>query len=119
MSDNPSRHVDTDLVHGHVSSPAQLIGVFVALLALTGLTVSAASWQLGDFDVWVSLGIAGLKATLVAAYYMHLRYDHPTNAVLLIFSVFVVVLFLGLTLSDTLRLAPELDAASASQVESV
>ena len=98
--------------HGHhVSSPAELIGIFLALLVLTGVTVAAARLPFGDFDVWVALGIAGVKALLVAAYYMHLKYDKPLNAVLLVFSILVVVLFLGVTLSDSVQLVPEVEAA--------
>ena len=82
------------------------------MLALTGLTVVAAQFPFGDFDVYVALGIAGVKAFLVAVYYMHLKYDRPLNAVLLVFSIVLVVLFLGVTLSDTRQLAPEVEAAS-------
>ena len=105
---------DSETIHTHVSSPAQLIGIFVALLALTGLTVWAAEWPVGHFDVWIALGIAGIKATLVAAYFMHLRYDHPTNTLLLIFSIATVVLFLGVTLTDVQQLVPEVEAAEAA-----
>ena len=96
----------------HVSSPQQLLGIFAALLALTGLTVGAAQYSFGDLDVWVALGIAGVKAFLVAAYFMHLRYDKPLNALLLVFSIVVVVLFLGVTLSDIIQLVPEVEAAA-------
>lgn len=95
----------------HVSSPAQLIGVFVALLGLTALTVAAAEWPVGSWDVWLALSIAGVKATLVALYFMHLRYDRPVNGLMLLFSVAVLVLFLGVTLSDVLQLQPEVEAA--------
>lgn len=101
---------DSETIHTHVSSPAQLIGIFVALLALTGLTVWAAEWEVGHFDVWIALSIAGVKATLVAAYFMHLRYDHPTNTLLLIFSILTVVLFLAVTLLDVRELVPEVEA---------
>ena len=84
----------------------------MALLALTGVTVAAAELPFGDFDVYVALGIAGVKAFLVAAYFMHLKYDSPLNAVLLIFSIVLVVLFLGVTLSDTTQLAPEVQQAA-------
>lgn len=96
----------------HVSSPAQLIGIFVALLCLTGITVAAAELPFGEWDVWVALGIAGVKAFLVAAYFMHLKYDNPLNAALLVFSILIVVLFLGVTLSDVLQLVPEVEAAA-------
>lgn len=98
--------------HGHhVSSVSQLIGIFVALLVLTGITIAASRFNFGEFDVWVALGIAGVKAFLVAAYYMHLRYDHPLHTALLVFSVLIVVLFLGVSLSDVLELLPEVEAA--------
>ncbi|MFK7818804.1 MAG: cytochrome C oxidase subunit IV family protein [Planctomycetaceae bacterium] len=107
-----SKTIEHASEHGHhVSSPAQLIGIFLALLTLTGVTVLAAELPFGEFDVWVALGIAGVKAFLVAAYYMHLRYDTPLNAMLLVFSIVVVVLFLGVTLSDVLQLVPEVEAA--------
>ena len=112
MKTEPAQVSGEGHAHHHVSSPAQLIGIFVALLALTGLTVMAAEIPFGDFDVYVALGIAGVKAFLVAVYYMHLKYDKPLNAVLLVFSIVLVELFLGVTLSDVRQLAPEVEAAS-------
>ena len=94
----------------HVSSPQQLLTIFGLLLLLTGLTVAASTWPVGEWDVWIALSIAGVKAGLVAAYFMHLRYDHPTNTLLLLFSIAVVVLFLGLTVSDAVQLLPETQA---------
>ena len=101
-------------IHSHVSSPQQLISIFVALLGLTALTVSASTWPVGLFDVWIALGIAGVKAFLVAAYFMHLRYDKPTNSLLLLFSVGVVVLFLGVTLADVHQSEPQVQAAGVA-----
>lgn len=116
MNDNENHHsADSETIHTHVSSPAQLIGIFVTLLALTGLTVWAATWPVGHFDVWIALSIAGVKATLVAAYFMHLRYDHPTNSLLLVFSIATVVLFLGVTLVDVQELVLEVQAQENSQ----
>jgi len=102
----------TEQIHSHVSSPGQLLIVFVTLLGLTALTITASTWQVGELEIWIALGIAGMKAILVAAYFMHLRYDKPTNALMLIFSVGVVVLFIGVTLADSIELAPEVDAAA-------
>ncbi len=103
---------DSETIRTHISSPTQLLTIFGALLALTALTVWAATWPVGNFDVWIALGIAGIKAGLVAAYFMHLRYDQPTNSLLLIFSVGTVVLFLSVTLADVLQLVPEVEAAA-------
>ncbi len=105
---------DSETIRTHISSPTQLLIIFSALLVLTALTVWAATWPVGDFDVWIALGIAGIKAGLVAAYFMHLRYDRPTNSLLLIFSISTVVLFLSVTLADVLQLVPEVEAAAPS-----
>lgn len=87
-------------VHVHVMAPASLLLVFSALVALTLLTVVVAQLSLGAWEVWTSLGIATIKAVLVAAYFMHLRYDKSFNAVILIASLLFFALFLGLTLAD-------------------
>ena len=50
------------------------VGIFVALLCLTGATVLAAETDLGAFNNVVMLGIAVTKATLVVLWFMHVRY---------------------------------------------
>ena len=104
-----------------------LIGVYVALLFLTWLTVStsaaesplALGIELGSAEVVVAMAIACIKATLVAAYFMHLRYDKPLNALLLVFSLVFVALFIVLTVSDAIMYGPDFEpmpepAAAAS-----
>ena len=105
-----------EVVHSHVSSRAQLIAVFVSLLALTALTVWSSTWDIGKIDIWLAMGIAGLKATLVASYYMHLRYDSLTNSLLLMFTIGILILFLGVTLTDVEQLVPEVEAAGTQSV---
>jgi cytochrome c oxidase subunit IV len=85
---------------GHAIPAPVLIAVFLALIALTVITVVASYLPLGDFEIWVALGIATVKAALVAAYFMHLRYDNPLNAVLFIFCLLFVALFVGFVLMD-------------------
>ena len=45
-------------------------------------------------------GIATIKATLIAVYFMHLRYDKPFNTIVFVSSLLFVGLFLALTLMD-------------------
>ena len=78
-----------------------IIAVFAALVALTIVTLVAAQFPTGSLEIWISLGIASVKAGLVAAYFMHLRYDKPFNALILIASIGFVGLFLALTLADS------------------
>ncbi|MEM8681353.1 MAG: cytochrome C oxidase subunit IV family protein [Planctomycetota bacterium] len=84
----------------HVMSPTMLWGVFAALILLTFVTVAAAQVSFGAWEVWVSLGIASVKASLVALYFMHLRYDKPFNAIAFVSALLFVALFLALTLMD-------------------
>ena len=84
----------------HVMSPRTLLTVFAALVILTIVTVAAAQVSFGAWEVWVSLAIASIKATLVASYFMHLRYDKSFNGLVFISSLLFVALFLALTLMD-------------------
>ena len=47
--------------------------VWGVLLVLTAVTVAVSFLNLGLWNAAVALGIASLKATLVALYFMHLR----------------------------------------------
>jgi cytochrome c oxidase subunit 4 len=56
-----------------VSPPRALIGSWIALLGLLGVTVFAAYLPLGAFNTAVALAIAAGKALIVAAVFMELR----------------------------------------------
>lgn len=96
--------------HGlaHVIPARILIGVFLALVVLTVITVAMTWVPTGRFEIWISLGIATVKAGLVSAYFMHLRYDNPLNAVIFLLGLLFIALFLGLTLMDTHQYQPDL-----------
>ena len=49
----------------------------LALLALLGLTIGAAYLNLGPLNTIVAMAIAAAKATLIALFFMHLRYSKP------------------------------------------
>lgn len=51
------------------------IYVYVALVALTGLTLLSAALDFGKSSTIVSLAIATTKAGLVLLYFMHLKYE--------------------------------------------
>ena len=77
-----------------------LLTVFVALLALTVLTVYQSTFNLGNIEVWLSLTIATIKAGLVIAFFMHLLWDKPLNIIIILSSLVFVALFLGFTMMD-------------------
>jgi cytochrome c oxidase subunit 4 len=96
--------------HGlaHVMPVRVLVNIFLILVLLTIVTVGATFFPTGSFEIWISLGIATVKATLVAAYFMHLRYDNPMNAVLFAFGLLFVALFLGFTMMDSAQYQDDL-----------
>lgn len=102
-------HVEAASAHGagaHITSPDLLLKVWGALVVLTVVTVAVTWVDLGPFNLLVAIGIAGLKATLVALYFMHLRWDRPLNGVVFLTAILFVVLFIGITLFDTLEYKP-------------
>jgi len=70
-------HTGDHSEHGdhHVLPLWLLIGTWVVLMILTVLTVTAAQYDLGAFDLPVAMGIATVKATLVLMIFMHLGFD--------------------------------------------
>ena len=92
---------------GHVVPVRTLAAVLAVLLVLTVATVAVTRVDLGGFNVAVALAIALVKASLVLLYFMHLRWDRPFHALVLIAALAFVVLFVGLTLLDSFAYQPE------------
>jgi cytochrome c oxidase subunit 4 len=84
------------------ASPLKMyFGVFFALLVGTGLTVYAATLDLGRYNAAVALGIATIKATLVALFFMHVWHaSEKLTKLVVIAALFFLLLLLGLTMSD-------------------
>ena len=80
---------------GHAESWKLYAAVLAALLFLTTVTVGAAYIDLGPANIVIALGIATVKAVLVALFFMHLLHDRPINAVIGVSGF----LFLGLMLT--------------------
>ncbi|MEL6498638.1 MAG: cytochrome C oxidase subunit IV family protein [Planctomycetota bacterium] len=103
---------DHDHAHGHVIVPWYiLLGVLLVLLFLTGLTVAQSQFEIYAAEVWgwqiptwvnivLAMFIATIKGSLVALYFMQLRYDKGVNAMLFLFTIFAVWLFLMFTMID-------------------
>jgi cytochrome c oxidase subunit 4 len=85
---------------GHVVPLRLLFAVLGALLALTVITVAITWVDLGGLNLVAALAIAVIKASLVALYFMHLRWDRPFNAVILITALVAVALFIAFALLD-------------------
>ena len=79
-----------------------LLATFGALIFFTIVTVVVAkTLPLGSFEVWVSIGIATVKAALVLLFFMHMLHDKPFNVLVFMSSFLFVALFVGIVLTDT------------------
>jgi len=85
-----------------------LITVYVTLVVLTGVTYAVSRLDLGQGNIWVALGIAFIKASIVALYFMHLRWESPFNGIVLIAAFFFVALFIGISMLDSHTYRPNL-----------
>jgi cytochrome c oxidase subunit 4 len=85
----------------HIVPVRVYIGIFLALMAGTTLTVIAAfhdfPWQ---FNTVIALTIAVIKATLVVLYFMHVRYSSRLIWVIVTSALFWLAILFALTFSD-------------------
>jgi cytochrome c oxidase subunit 4 len=88
--------------HSSAKSPLKgYIAVWIALLIGTGLTVYAATLDLAPYNAAVALGIATIKATLVALFFMHVWHaSEKLTKLVVIAALFFLLLLLGLTMTD-------------------
>ncbi|MEO1583032.1 MAG: cytochrome C oxidase subunit IV family protein [Planctomycetota bacterium] len=98
--------------HGHVIVPWQtLLGVLLTLLVFTVITVFQAQFEKHAAYVWgwdipgwvnivLAMAIATVKGALVVLFFMQLWWDRGVNALLFLFTIFAVWLFLMFTMID-------------------
>ncbi|MGH8014812.1 MAG: cytochrome C oxidase subunit IV family protein [Candidatus Zixiibacteriota bacterium] len=89
--------------HSHVLPIKVYLGVATALLVLTAITVAVAQYHFGEFNLLIAMLVAEIKATLVALYFMHLRYDSRMYAIVFVGSLMFLAVFITFTMLDTLR----------------
>ena len=93
---------------GHVVPFWLLFVVWVALMVLTYITVTAAYIDLGNWNLIIAMVIATTKASLVVLFFMHLRWDTQLNALIFITSLVFVTIFIIFALIDTSSNLPTL-----------
>ena len=111
MSDHEQHNV------GHIVPISILVATGGGLLVLTVITVFAASIDFGPANVWIALGIAGVKATMVVLLFMHLLWDRPFNGVVFVASIAFLAIFIAFTMTDTFEYRPDIDTGNSLQVQ--
>src|ERR1700733_14119080 len=89
--------------HVHISSTRFYIGIFAALICLTIATVKVSYYDFGSANIVIAMLIATMKASLVAAFFMHLRYDQLFNTLAFLGAFLFLGIFILLTYDDVGR----------------
>jgi len=94
----------TEHSHAEGSTRVFLI-VWFWLLAFTGVEVFLGYEQL-ELKLMLTLlmGLSVIKAALIIAYFMHLRYERPSMALALMPALVMVIVLMNIFLPDSLRL---------------
>ncbi len=102
MSDAHASHRHAPDHVPHVTPLTIYIRTFATLLVLTVITVAASRVNLGTtVNLGIALVIATIKASIVAAFFMHLAGDHKFHTVIFVSSVVFLVIFVAFTMFDT------------------
>ena len=87
--------------NGHHILPFKLyVQIFASLLVLTVITVWVAQFDFGSLNTVIAMLVATVKATLVALYFMHLKYDDKLNTVCLLSGVFFLLVMFAFIAID-------------------
>ena len=81
----------------HILSFKTLGLILAALLLLTGITIAVSYFDLGIFNIFIALGIACTKVSLVLLFFMHLKYEGKTirrSFIGTIFFLFIMISFM-------------------------
>lgn len=89
--------------HNHIMPLSLYINIGLILLGLTIVTVWVSYHDYGEFNLVVAMAIAATKASLVALFFMHLKYDNKLYSVIFLGAIFFLAIFIVITMFDTLR----------------
>ena len=108
-------HGELQMGHHHVSSPELFRNVLITLLILTALTVAASRIHFGSANMLIAMAIASIKASLVIAFFMHLKWDTGINKIVFLSAFLFLSLLFVFTLGDqaTRRMDHEMHVVKA------
>lgn len=97
------------------------LAVYALLLVLLGITVIAAQFEVGRWNLVVTLAIASTKAILIVLYFMHVKHGTPLVKLVVIIGIFWMVIMVTLTISDywTRPWDPLIDLSGSSDPSSL
>jgi cytochrome c oxidase subunit 4 len=79
------------------------VTIWLALLVLTALTITAAGLHLGGWSVFAAIAIATVKGSLVLLFFMNLRREDRVFKIMLFLALFTLTIIMVLTFLDVLK----------------
>lgn len=88
----------------HITPMSTYLKIGGALFALTFLTIGAHVLRehFQPFSAVIAFAIASVKAYLVMAFFMHLKYDVPSNRIIFATGFIFLALLFGISMLDIL-----------------
>lgn len=85
----------------HITPYSTYIYVFIFLVVMTLITVyTAREIHIGEMNFVLAMVIASAKATVVALFFMHLKFEDSITWVFALYPLFLLGLLIGLTSVD-------------------
>jgi cytochrome c oxidase subunit 4 len=80
---------------GHASPLANYLKSFIALIILTAITVGITRFDFGNMNLVVAMIVASIKASIVALFFMHLKYEKFTTWIYAAFPLVLLGIMMG------------------------
>lgn len=100
MDHSGKDHGKVEKHHHHIVPNSTALTIGIALLVFTAITVWVAGIDLGRLNFVVAFLVASIKGTLVALFFMNLKYDRRENGVIFATSFLFLAIFIVLTGTD-------------------
>ena len=89
----------------HIVSKKTYYAIFGALMVGTAMTIGAAFINLHNFNIVVALLIAGVKASLVVFFFMHVKYSSRLTKLTVAIGFIWLFIMVSITMTDYLSRA--------------
>jgi cytochrome c oxidase subunit 4 len=104
---------------GHIVPFKTYVTVLSILIFLTIVTVWVSQYDFGTMNMVVAMGVASIKALLVALFFMHLKYEHPLTWLYAAFPMLLLAILVGsLFIDNPYRVSQVGEHSPADQVVS-
>lgn len=85
----------------HITGNKTYVIVWAALMVMTAITVYVSYINFGMLNIVIALVVASIKASIVALYFMHLKFEDSITWVFALFPLSLLALLIGMTITDT------------------